>query len=172
MLNVKCTPNNFDQFINKLGNLKNGGLIEPGFQAFVNEARQIAIDGTPIGDERDEHRGEMKQSWNEPVYDSSSSTLKATITNRADYGMASNYGHYQHPGTYVPSIGVRLRHNYIPGTYALETSMQKAEMNFESIIKPEILAVWNDYHYSIDSWGVEYYTTRQSYYDRPGDELI
>lgn len=172
MLNVKCTLNNFDQFINKLNNLKNGGLIEPGFHAFVEHARQVAIDGTPIGDDRDEHRGEMKQSWNEPVYNSNSHSLKATITNRADYGMASNYGHYQTPGTYVPAIDARLVHTYVPGTYALETSMQKAEMNFESIIKPEILAKWNDYYVSTDYRGKTYYTVRESYYDRPGEELI
>lgn len=172
MLNVQCTTTNFNQFINKLDNLKNGGLVEGGFRKFVEHTRQVAIDGTPIGDDRDEHRGLMKKSWQQPQYSINSRNMTATVTNSVNYGVAENYGHYQTPGVYVPAIDAQLVHRYVPGTYALETSMAKAEMDFTSIIKPEILAVWNDYHISQDYRGETYFTTRQSYYDRPGEERI
>lgn len=114
----------------------------------------------------------MKKSWEQPVYTMGTSNSQATITNSQDYSVASNYGHYQNVGQYVPIIGARLVHYYVPGTYALEKSLQDAEFDFESIIKPEILAKWNDYYVSQDKDGRTYYTVRQSYYDRPGEELI
>ena len=114
----------------------------------------------------------MKKSWGQPEYSLGVSNSKATITNSQDYSVASNYGHYQHVGQYVPTIGYTLVHYYVPGTYALEKSLQDAEFDFESIIKPEILAKWYDYYESEDKDGRKYYTVRQSYYDKPGEELI
>ena len=113
----------------------------------------------------------MKKSWGEPVYQIGSTSSKATITNSADYSYASNYGHYQNVGQYVPAINARLVHFYVPGTYALETSLQDAEFDFESVIKPEILKIWNDEYDGTDITGRSVDTVRQSFYDRPGEEL-
>ena len=170
--NVTVELNGFDEFIDKLGRLAKGDFVNPGFQKYVNHVRQVVVDGTPVGIVgEDEHPGLMKKSWGEPVYQIGNTTSKATITNSADYSVASNYGHNQQPGLYVPAINARLVHFYVPGTYALEKSLQDAEFDFESIIKPEILKVWNDYYRSTDYRGFPYYTVRQSYYDRPGEEL-
>lgn len=148
----------WDEFITKLIRLKNGDFVNPAFKKFVNHVRDVVIEGTPVGDDRDEHPGLMKKSWGQPVYSIDSSNYEtATVTNSVDYGVASNYGHFQEVGLYVPAIDARLVHEYVPGTYALEASLQKAELDFESIIKPSILAVWED--------------VRTDYYDRPGEEL-
>lgn len=158
MLNIDVELSGFDEFITKLGILKGSPLISSGVKKFVNHVRDVVIEGTPIGDEEtDEHPGLMKKSWEQPRYAVSNDSLTATITNSVDYGMASNYGHTQTPGVYVPAINARLVHSWVPGTYALETSLDKAEIDFESIIKPKILKVWNE--------------TRTDYYDRPGEEL-
>lgn len=169
--NVTVELNGFDEFIDKLGRLAKGDFVNPAFEKYVTHVRQVVINGTPVGNEEDTHPGLMKKSWEEPVYSIGQTTSKATITNSADYSYASNYGHYQHVGQYVPTINNRLVHSYVPGTYALETSLQDAEFDFESVIKPEILKIWNDEYISHDFRGVTYYTVRQSYYDRPGEEL-
>lgn len=170
--NVYVEMSGWDEFIAKLRRLIQHDFINPAFRKYADHVREIVIDGTPIGDQRDEHPGLMKKSWQQPVYSVNGRNYEvATITNSVDYGMASNYGHFQEVGLYVPAINAKLVHSYVPGTYALETSLQKAELDFESIIKPEILAQWNDYYESQDYRGVEYYTKRQSYYDNPGGEL-
>lgn len=170
--NVYVELEGFDEFIDKLGRLAKGDFVNPAFRKYVEHVRQVVIEGTPVGHKpEDEHPGLMKKSWQEPVYNVGQTESKATITNSVEYGVAENYGHYQSPGLYVPEIGRELVHSYVPGTYALETSLQEAELNFESIIKPEILAVWNDYKESKDYRGVKYFTVRQSYYDKPGEEL-
>lgn len=166
MLNVEIQDKGFEDFITKLTRLSEGGLVSSGTEKFVNRVREIVIEGTPIGDSRDPHPGKMKQSWQQPVYTKSNRDVVATITNSVDYGVAENYGHNQVPGTYVPAINARLIHEWVPGTYALETSLDKAGIEFTSVIKPEILKVWNE-----DS-GVGNYTVRQTFYDNPGGELI
>lgn len=160
MLNVNVELQGFDEFINKLGRFSSGNeFINSGVQKYVNEVRQIVINGTPVGKEEwDEHPGLMKKSWEKPVYTTAGNSLVATITNSVDYGMAENYGHHQQVGLYVPAINARLVHEWVPGTYALETSLDKAEINFESVIRPEILKKWE--------------SVRTDYYDREGAELI
>lgn len=98
----------------------------------------------------------MKKSWENPVYSVSNGHFQAEITNSVEYGVASNYGHYQQVGLYVPAINAKLVHEYVPGTYALEKSLQEAELNFESVIRPEILRVWDE--------------VRTDYYDRKDAE--
>lgn len=170
--NVFVELSGFDDFTEKLGRLAKGDFITPAFKRYTEHVRDIVVEGTPIGKpDEDLHPGKMKQSWGQPVYSCTSGSDKATITNNADYSYASNYGHYQHVGQYVPTINARLVHSYVPGTYALETSLDKAGLDFDSIIKPEILKIWNDYYISEDSGGRVYDTVRQSYYDRPGEEL-
>lgn len=159
MLSIGVELQGFDEFINKLEGLKGSGLVQSAFAKFVNNVRNIVIEGNPVGIEgEDEHPGLMKKSWEQPVYVAGSSQIKATVTNSVDYGMAENYGHYQTPGLYVPAIQARLVHEWVPGTYALETSLDRAEIEFDSIIQPEILKKWN--------------SVRTDYYDRPGEELI
>lgn len=159
MLSLEITTEGFDTFINKLGSLTNGGLISPGTQTYVNRVRQIVIDGNPVGKEgEDEHPGLMKKSWQTPVYTKAGDTITATVINTVDYGMAENYGHTQIPGTYVPAINASLVHWWVPGTYALENSLDQAGLEFESIIRPEILKVWED--------------KRTSFYNLPRRELI
>lgn len=157
MLNITCQLSGFDEFIEKLNRLSGSSLVSPGLKVFAKRARQIAIDGTPTGDpDTDSHPGLMKKSWEKPKYSTGSQSMSATITNSVDYGVASNYGHMQTPGRYVPAINAQLVHSYVPGTYALEMSMDQAEMEMESVIRPEILKVWND--------------VRGDYYNRFGAE--
>lgn len=160
MLNVDVELEGFDDFINKLGRFAQGNeFISSGVKRYVDYVRNVVIQGTPIGDEEwDEHPGLMKKSWEKPVYTSTGMDMKATITNSVDYGMAENYGHHQQVGLYVPAINARLVHEWVPGTYALETSLDKAGINFESVIQPEILKQWE--------------SVRTNYYDREGEELI
>ncbi len=158
MLNVDVTFDGFDEFMNKLEQMKGTTFIDSGLQKFVKHAREIVIEGTPVGDpEEDEHSGQMKRSWQAPKYTKGAYSVTATVTNSVDYGMASNYGHHQQVGLYVPAINARLVHDWVPGTYALESSLDRAEIKFESIIRPEILRVWD--------------STRTDYYDRKGEEL-
>lgn len=159
MLNMNIQLSGFDEFMRKLEEMKGTTFISRGMQKFVEHARQVVIDGTPVGKpEEDDHPGLMKKSWEQPKYVNLANSVKATVTNSVDYGMASNYGHRQNVGMYVPKINARLVHEWVPGTYALESSLDKAEMQFESIIRPEILKTWEE--------------TRTDYYDRRGDELI
>lgn len=157
--NVYVEMMGWDEFISKLIRLQNGNFVNPSFKTYVNHVRDVVIEGTPVGDDRDEHPGLMKRSWQQPVYQINGKNSEvATVTNSVDYGVASNYGHFQQPGLYVPAIEARLVHSYVPGTYALEASLQEAELDFESIVQPQILAQWNE--------------VRTSFYDRPGEELI
>lgn len=152
-LTISVDLQGFDEFISKLDYLKNGGILDGGFRAFCNKARQIAVDGTPVGDPKtDVHSGLMKKSWEQPKITKTSTGYQATITNTAEYGMASNYGHSQEPGRYVPAINARLVHYWVPGTYALEQSMDKAEMQWSSVVRPEVIKAWN--------------SNRTNYYDR------
>lgn len=171
--NITVELSGFDEFIEKLGRLAKGDFVTPAFKSYAQHVRELVINGTPVGDpEEDEHPGLMKKSWQEPVYEVAGNVNKATITNSVDYGVASNYGHYQEVGLYVPAIHARLVHSYVPGTYALETSLQQAELDFESVIRPEILAIWNDEVDATDVLGRPVNTVRETYYDRPGEELI
>lgn len=166
MLDVQIDEAGFDAFEGKLGRMINGGFIEPGFKKAVEHVREVVIDGTPVGDpETDEHPGLMKKSWQQPKYEVGSGYRKATIKNSVDYGMASNYGHWQEPGRYVPAIEKRLVHAWIPGTYALERSLDQAGFQIEPIIREELLKTWYDVDFDRDT------TVRQEFYDFPTTEL-
>lgn len=159
MLNIDFQLSGFDEFITKLNRLKGNEFISSGFKSFVNHARNVVIEGNPVGkEEEDDHPGLMKKSWESPVYTTTPTGIQATVTNSVEYGMAENYGHHQVVGMYVPKINARLVHDWVPGTYALENSLDKAEIDIEPIIRPEILKVWND--------------VRTQYYDREGAELV
>lgn len=149
----------FDEFENHLTQMANGKLVESGFKSFVNRARDQAIEDNPVGDpEEDEHPGLMKKSWEKPKYEINGKNMSATVTNSVEYGMAENYGHYQQPGLYVPAINARLIHYWVPGTYALEASMDKISTHWESIVKPHVIRAWNN--------------IRTDYYDDPFGELL
>lgn len=165
MLNVSIETEGFETFIDKLQRLIDGDFVGFGFSKAVEEIRQVVIDGTPVGDpETDEHPGLMKRSWGEPQYRRTfNNNWSATVTNSVDYGMASNYGHWQEPGQYVPAIGKRLVHYWVPGTYALERSLDEAEYRISPIIQQELMRTWYD--------ETDKGTVRQQYYDRPGKEL-
>lgn len=170
MLNISLEEQGFDEFIDKLGSLSKGGLVSSGFQKYVNYTRNLVIQESPIGDPvTDLHRGSLKKSWGQPVYTSNTSEIKATVTNGVEYGMAENYGHRQTPGIYVPTINAVLRHNWVPGTYRLEAALDDAGVNIDMIIRPEVLRNW--YNLATDPSDSNVMTVRQTYYDRPGDEL-
>lgn len=162
MLNVEIDLDGFDEFTNKLSRLSQSNqLIKSGFASAVDRIRDVVIEGTPVGHPpEDEHPGLMKKSWKKPTYSYSPSGITATVTNSVDYGVASNYGHYQTPGEYVPAINARLVHYWVPGTYALERSLDEAEYQISPIIQEGIMRKWY-------SNGI-----RETFYDTPGGELI
>lgn len=157
MVNLTVTTEGFDEFVNKISEMEGARVYAQGFGEYVSRARQIVIEGNPVGDFRDSHRGLMKRSWQQPRYSYNGTLLKATVTNSVDYGVDENYGHTQVPGTYVPEIDRYLIHWWVPGTYALETSLDNAELEWEGVIRKDVLRVWNE--------------IRGSLYDRPMEEL-
>lgn len=158
MLNVYVEYEGFTEFESKLMAFMNGGLIRNGFTRAVNKIRDVVIEGNPVGiPGEDEHPGLMKKSWEAPKYSYSGRELTATVHNTVEYGMAENYGHFQQPGRYVPAIHAVLKNRWIPGTYALEKSLDEAEYKINPIIREELLKTWND--------------ERTNYYNRKGQEL-
>lgn len=157
LLNIDVSLEGFDEFENHLVELAEGQFIESGFRALVERFRNQAILDNPVGDERDEHRGLMRRSWQKPVYTIGNTQMSAKVENSVEYGMAENYGHYQEPGTYVPAINATLVHFWVPGTYGLETALDKVTDEWESIVSPEVLRVWN--------------SIRTDYYDKPFGEI-
>ena len=80
--------------------------------------------------------GNLQKGWDAapPVVSGNS----VTITNPTFYASYVDLGHRQHPGQFVPPLGVRLKASWVPGKHFTEKAEASTKAAIPKVVQPRL----------------------------------
>ena len=112
----------------------NGASKEAFYHAALTELGQVYLGF--VKPETPARTGVLRAGWD--ASPPAVSGRSVTITNKVFYASYVDLGHRQHPGQFVPPLGVRLKASWVNGKHFTEKAENSTKAAIPTVVQPRL----------------------------------